>query len=154
MQRQEIQKKPRELLCPSAQPAMEGGQIFGIAGGTAEVPRITYLDRPIPITPEIASLAHPVEPDEVFRVAARCAEGRCVHFSGSRCELGQRAVMLLQPVVSSLPPCAIRPRCRWFAEQGRAACMRCPQIVTRKHGADPAMVEAAGEADVYAPSRT
>jgi hypothetical protein len=32
--------------------------------------------------------------------------------------------------VESLPACRIRPDCRWFVQEGRAACLRCPQIVT------------------------
>ncbi len=35
------------------------------------------------------------------------------------------------PAVDSGPSaCRIRPTCRWFTQEGKAACMRCPQIVT------------------------
>jgi hypothetical protein len=37
---------------------------------------------------------------------------------------------MLDPVVSGLPDCAIRPTCRWFREHGKAICLRCPQVVT------------------------
>src|SRR5437763_115569 len=30
----------------------------------------------------------------------------------------------------ALPRCGIRPRCRWFAQNGRAACEVCPLVVT------------------------
>jgi hypothetical protein len=33
-------------------------------------------------------------------------------------------------VESPLPACRIRPTCRWFLQEGKAACQRCPQIVT------------------------
>ena len=36
----------------------------------------------------------------------------------------------LDPVVDALPSCSIRNTCRWFADQERAACVRCPQVVT------------------------
>jgi hypothetical protein len=37
------------------------------------------------------------------------------------------------PVVKALPVCTIRAECRWFAQEGRAACERCPQVVTEVH---------------------
>jgi hypothetical protein len=33
-------------------------------------------------------------------------------------------------VSESLPPCPIRRECRWWQQEGKAACMRCPQIIT------------------------
>jgi hypothetical protein len=32
--------------------------------------------------------------------------------------------------VESLPPCKIRHECRWFLQEGRPACRRCPQVIT------------------------
>ena len=42
----------------------------------------------------------------------------------------QPLVQNLAPVVSDLPSCQIRDTCRWFAEEGGEACLRCPQVVT------------------------
>ena len=53
-----------------------------------------------------------------------------MHFANHACSLAARIATMLDPVVSGLPRCAIRPTCRWFREQGRAACVRCPQVVT------------------------
>jgi hypothetical protein len=36
----------------------------------------------------------------------------------------------LPEVVDILPACQVRRSCRWYAEQGGAACRRCPQVVT------------------------
>ena len=44
---------------------------------------------------------------------------------------GERVAHQLEPVVDTLPPCQIRSTCRWFAEQGRQVCLRCPQVITR-----------------------
>jgi hypothetical protein len=33
-------------------------------------------------------------------------------------------------VVDALPRCLIRPACRWFQQEGKEACVRCPQVVT------------------------
>jgi len=46
-----------------------------------------------------------------------------------RC-LAAMIVQWLPSVVDTLPPCAIRPACRWWQQEGKAACVRCPQVVT------------------------
>jgi len=117
-------------LCPSARPEMEGSVLFGVVGGTAEEPRLAYLTEPHPVTDELLALSGPVTPTEVFRFAAPCAENACQHFDGSTCRLAARTARLLPPVVEVLPPCRLRPTCRWWRQEGRAACVRCPQIVT------------------------
>jgi hypothetical protein len=39
-------------------------------------------------------------------------------------------VQILPVVVDALPPCTIRNNCRWFSQEGEAACKRCPEITT------------------------
>jgi hypothetical protein len=120
-------------LCPSAQPDMAGSRVFAVVGGTPAAPRAGYLTAPRSATPEVLALAAPVDPTEIFRFAAACAGSGCQHFDGSRCQLVRRTVLRLEPVVDALPPCPIRPGCRWWQEEGKAACLRCPQIVTQQH---------------------
>ena len=94
--------------------------------------------------PEILELAVPVAVSEVFRLSARCEEKKCTHFDGARCQLAVRIAKMLPEVVDNLPACNIRRECRWFQE-GRAACQRCPQIVTGNPEADAArLIEVAG----------
>src|SRR4051794_35165032 len=112
-------------LCPSAQPEMEGSVVFGVADG----PRVSYLAAPIATSVEVLALAGPVPPTEVFRFAAPCAPGGCRHFDGAACRLAERIVQLLPPAVAGVPPCPIRPDCRWWQQEGKAACLRCPTIV-------------------------
>jgi hypothetical protein len=131
------------LLCPSAQPDMSPALLFGVVAGTVEQPRVRYLDRPLLVTDDLVQLAGPVKPTEVFRFAAPCAEGRCQHFRNNSCTLAERTVELVPLVGVSLPPCAIRPNCRWWQQEGKAACFRCPQIVTEAFGAPEAIREAA-----------
>jgi hypothetical protein len=132
------------LLCPSAQPEVPGSVIFGVVQGTPKEPRLVQLTEPQPTTPEILDLAAPVKPTEVFRFAAPCAEFACRHFDGNKCQLAGRIVRLLPPVEESLPRCHIRPSCRWWHQEGRAACMRCPVIVTESEADSEAMIEVAG----------
>jgi hypothetical protein len=133
-------------LCPSAQPDMDGAVVFGVVGGTADEPFVAYLDRPQPVTPEVLALADPVEPTEVFRFAAPCAESGCQHFDGARCGLGQKLARTIPVAVQRLPACRIRSSCRWFSEQGGAACRRCPLVVTTNYRPSSALREAADPA--------
>lgn len=109
---------------------MTGSQVFGIVGGTAQEPRVGYLTEPVPVTREVLALAQPARSSEVFRIAAPCAGHGCQHFDGSHCRLVQRIVQAMPVVVEELPPCALRPTCLWFRQEGKAACLRCPQIVS------------------------
>ena len=118
------------FTCPSAQPDMLQARVIGVVAGTPEEPRIAYLKDEAVI--DVAALpdVSPMAVTEVFRFAARCEEDRCSQYADGRCSLGQRLVDGVDPVVDSLPSCTIRNTCRWFAEQGRAACLRCPQVIT------------------------
>lgn len=132
------------LKCPSAQPGMGDVQVLGVVSREGEAPRLAYVNEPVAATPEILELAAPVAVSEVFRLSARCEESKCVHFDGARCQLAVRIAKLLPEVVDALPPCNIRRDCRWFRQEGRAACLRCPQIVTGTPEADERLKEVAG----------
>ena len=119
-------------------------QVLGVVSRDADEPRLAYLDEPVAVTPEIVALAAPVAVSQVFRLSARCEEARCTHFDGTRCQLAVRIAQLLPEVVDSLPACSIRPECRWFRQEGRAACLRCPQIVTGNCEADERLRQVAG----------
>lgn len=103
---------------------------FGVVGGTADEPRVAWLAKPVPVTEELLALTGNVPPTQVLRIAARCQEGACSHFDGTDCRLATKLVQLIPAVASALPPCQIRPDCRWFQQEGKAACQRCPQIIT------------------------
>lgn len=118
------------LTCPSGQPDMQDARIFGVIGGTAAEPRVAYLKKKAEVTPEMLAKLDGIDPTRVFRYSARCENGRCAQYEGGRCSLAQRIVDQLAAVVDDLPSCQIRDTCRWFAEQGGQACLRCPQVVT------------------------
>ena len=141
---------PRQTLCPSAQPEWEGSKTIGVIGGTASAPEVAYLSESHPVTPELLDLARPVKPTEVFRFAAPCANKECAHFSDeqSTCKLAQKIVRWAPMVVEKLPACTIRPDCRWWQQEGKAACLRCPQIVTE---APPALESLSKAADPAIP---
>jgi hypothetical protein len=130
-------------LCPSAQPETEGSVIFGVIGGTVEDPRLAYFVEPQAVTDELLALANPVTPTEVFRFAAPCAGSACQHFDGSNCRLATKIVQLLPEAVKELPPCRLRLHCRWWQQEGKAACMRCSQIVTKTYHSSEQLHQAA-----------
>jgi hypothetical protein len=117
---------------PSAQPDWEGARVIGVVGGTADAPEVAYLPAPQPVTDQLLALAGPVAPAEVFRFAAPCARSGCAHFAEkeSKCRLVEKTVRWTPIVVEKLPACTIRPNCRWWQQEGRSACLRCPQVVT------------------------
>jgi hypothetical protein len=119
-------------------------EVLGVVLRDTDAPRLAYLDEPVAVTPEILELAAPVAVSQVFRLSARCEEAKCAHFDGTRCQLAVRIAQLLPEVVDSLPACSIRPECRWFRQEGRAACLRCPQIITGNHEADERLRQVAG----------
>ena len=63
-----------------------------------------------------------------MRFAGPCVTDRCQHWGGGRCGVGDliasAATGDAQP-----PPCPIRATCRWWAQNGVAACHVCPMIV-------------------------
>lgn len=134
-------------FCPSAQPGMEGAFAIGVVGGTLGERRVGYFPERVPVTDDLLALAGEIPATEVFRFAAPCAGDSCRHFDGSDCRLATKLVQLT-PAVSSLPACTIRPECRWWKQEGKSACMRCPAVQTNcvartdeaRMAADPSVV--------------
>jgi hypothetical protein len=120
----------RDFDCPSAQPDMEGARPFGIISGSVDATRIAFFKKSALDAFNWREDFSAADATRVFRFGARCEEDRCSHFNGSRCSLGERVKHGLPAVVDALPTCLIRPKCRWFAEQGADVCLRCPQVVT------------------------
>ncbi len=120
----------KTTLCPSARPEPGESVVFGVIGGTVAEPRVAYLKQPQPMTEELIAKVSPVTPAEVFRTASNCATNNCQHFDGKDCRLATRIVDQMPIAVAELLPCSIRRDCRWWQQEGKAACMRCPQVIT------------------------
>ncbi len=122
---------------------MEAARIIGVVGGTAQQPFVTLLDQPQPPTPELLALSGHLDPTQIFRFAAHCETSKCSHFDGTDCQLATRIVQILPAVTQELPTCRIRPECRWYLQEGKPACFRCPQVLTRDNTPTEGMVAAA-----------
>jgi hypothetical protein len=88
---------------------------------------VRYLSQPLPVP---KNLPFGLTPREVVRISADCQEGGCRHWTGEACSLATRVVEHFEPVTLKLPRCIIRTACRWWDQEGAAACQRCPGIPT------------------------
>jgi hypothetical protein len=105
--------------------------VIGVVEHGADGAQLAYVNGYVPVLDELIAATGPVPPTLVYRFAAPCASGRCIHFDGQNCQLAARIVEELMPRVEKLPACAIRKTCRWHMQEGAAACLRCPQVVTQ-----------------------
>lgn len=131
-----------ELYCPSAQPDMPGAVAFGLIDHSEATPTTAFFEEPVPVTEELLEMARPLRPTQVFRFSATCQQSKCSHWNGD-CSLVDRIVQLLPVASLTIPPCQVRADCRWFAQHGREACRRCPQVVTQNSRPDELMALAA-----------
>lgn len=130
------------LACPSANPDWDDAQLLGVVLGTPTAPE-TWFTGVRAIDPAMIAAAAPARPAEVFRFTARCRGGECAQFQDGRCRVGAAVAAHLEPLPEhALPRCGIRPQCRWWQEQGAAACRRCPTVVTDDRLRDGAYAEA------------
>jgi hypothetical protein len=130
------------FLCPSSS-GFDGnqGKIFGVINGTVQKPQVSYRKDPQPITKDLLESLGSITPTEIFRIAALCEESSCQHFNGKNCSLVTRVVERLPVVVEDIPRCSIRQECQWWEQQGTAACLRCPQVVTDDYNPSALTVE-------------
>lgn len=119
-------------MCPSVPPWYEDSVAFGIVAGSVAEPEMVLLTEPQPVTEELLALAEPAHPTEVFRFAGPCAGAKCLHFdkATTRCRLVEKTVRWAPVAVDKLAACPIRSSCKWWKQEGRAACERCPQVAT------------------------
>ncbi len=116
---------------------MREPRLLGVVTHEEGVSSIAYLNEEVPVTGELLAQAGPANPNTVFRISAHCEEKRCSHFDGQDCNLAKRIVQILPAVVEALPTCLIRGTCRWYVQEGKSACLRCPQVVTQPLEASP-----------------
>ena len=123
--------KHDDKMCPST-PATSATVLLGVVMTSG---RLAYATPTIPAEAVMQATDDNERPLEAkYRFAGPCVESRCGYWSGNHCGLGARLAEsyagLTDDVAGHLPRCAIRAQCRWFAEQGAAACAACPLVVT------------------------
>lgn len=123
--------------CPSARTAAVA-ELLGVFATTDDDDRVTWLPEPVPVDDAARGWLADQGGETRFRFAAPCVTSRCTRWSG-RCEVGAGlAALAADRRPASLPACGVRDRCRWWAEQGAAACVLCPLVRTATAPSDGA----------------
>jgi len=120
--------------CPSA-PCVEGALLVGVK---TESGRLAYVQPPTKVDAAFVARARAMgRPEARFRFSLPCSESGCPQWTGSGCGVVDH-VLDDEPGVQpgSLPRCAIRRTCRWYAQRGSLACSVCPGVVADTGGTE------------------
>ena len=117
-------------LCPSA-PAEVGASLIGIIGTDG---RSSRLRTPLQVDNAFLEAAGAAcDLGKRFRFSSPCAGDGCGHWRDEACgligEIRQRAAFAGLTGEATLPPCPIRAKCRWWQQDGGAACSVCSLVV-------------------------
>jgi hypothetical protein len=117
-------------LCPSHR-CRAGSQLLGVR---QEDGTIAILPQALPVTADFIEQVshHEMPPEQRFRFANKCIEGGCGQWTGTTCGVADKWVKQLHRIqpAEELPACSIRPRCRWYSQNGADACQMCPYVLT------------------------
>ncbi|RKN49683.1 hypothetical protein D7223_08875 [Micromonospora endolithica] len=117
-------------MCPST-PAANATVFLGMITPAG---RVAYVTPALPAEVALATAGTDAPVESRYRLAGPCVTTTCGFWTGDHCGLGERVVASYRetagPAETDLPHCAIRRTCRWYAEQGRAACTACSHVVT------------------------
>ena len=120
-----------ERTCPST-PAANATVFLGMIMPNRRVAYVTPATPASVVLDGVDGSDGPAE--SAYRFAGPCVTSSCGFWTGEHCGLGARLVESYQDIADAdeadLPKCAIRRTCRWFAEQGRAACSPCSHVIT------------------------
>lgn len=115
-------------FCPSTTP-QAGSCLLGVKSADGQIQYIRGLpEAPARLINRLRS--HPEEGQHV-RLAAPCAEGRCAQWKGGRCSVPSEVRSQIHNAgQSALPKCDLRPKCRWFEQEGAGICALCFRVST------------------------
>jgi hypothetical protein len=118
-----------QLACPSA-PARAGASLLAIMGSDG---RLAHVSPPIPVDEAfVAAASRHGRPEARMRFTAPCLREGCAQWTGSSCGVIEEvlATGAHEDQPARLPRCDIRSGCRWYRQEGGAACRACPLVVT------------------------
>jgi hypothetical protein len=116
-------------LCPSSS-CREGAVLLGVVEAEGRVGLLEFL---LPVDSAfVEKVQAQGEPEKRFRFAAKCVKSGCKQWDGGSCRvIGQLSEVNARVERDEvLKPCIIRPSCRWFYQEGAAACTICTYVVT------------------------
>lgn len=111
-------------MCPAAS-AEFASTVLGFRTYGCETVR--FLGAPIDFPESLRASMTDEEIESRMRMAGRCVKGMCPHWIGS-CALGH-VVAEVGVEIQAREQCTISKRCRWFLENGPAACGPCREIL-------------------------
>ena len=119
--------------CPSAS-GTAGATLLGIVGPGG---RVVFTPRGPKLTESLRDQLESTGSGQLesrFRFTAPCVQSACVFWDGS-CRAVQAAHedfdgLAATSEPAALPECGIRDSCRWWHQEGPAACQVCPYVRT------------------------
>jgi hypothetical protein len=121
-------KEAQNKTCPSSM-GQVGSNLLGVVNASGT---IGYFSEPVEVTPELLAGAGDFDTlERRFRFSNKCVQSGCKQWTGQECGV-IKAVLALEniPQNKELPDCSIRKTCRWYFQEGGAACNGCRYIVT------------------------
>lgn len=122
-------KTNKTILCPSSR-AQTGARLLGIR---QEDGRVAILPEPLKIDESFIDISNQLaHAEQQFRFTNKCVESGCKQWTGQRCGVSDNLIQASQflKLDNSLPECGIRAQCRWYNQNGAAACNICPLVIT------------------------
>ena len=124
-----MDKSNENLLCPSYY-NKPGAQLFGIVNSSGF---IDYLKTTIEIDETFVEEANKGRaPEKRFRFAGKCAKNGCNQWqkSNNQCGLVDSIIEVFdKKSTAKIPECAIREKCRWYAQRKETACINCNEVI-------------------------
>jgi hypothetical protein len=124
------------FTCPSGL-CSSGNLLIGIVQNNGVIASI----RPaLQVDDDFVRKAHDASnspPETRFRFAGPCVSTSCEQWAQGRCTVGDAVAQELPGGDSHLRACVIRSTCRWWAQNGPAACHSCSGIVHTPHPGQP-----------------
>jgi hypothetical protein len=121
-------EKNQNKTCPSSL-GQVGSNLLGVVNPSGT---IGFFKDPVEVTPEFLEEAGDIDSIERrFRFSNKCIQSGCKQWTGKECGV-IKAVLALDsiPATNDLPDCSIRKTCRWYSQEGAAACNGCRYVVT------------------------
>jgi hypothetical protein len=86
---------------------------------------VQFVKELVPVGPEVLDHLRLVGDDYRYRFGGVCIQGECVHWANG-CDLGVSVTKVaIEKKLKPRDPCVFKTLCRWFAENGAAACGGC-----------------------------
>ena len=122
-------KTNKTILCPSSR-AQTGARLLGIR---QEDGRVAILPEPLKIDESFIDISNQLATaEQQFRFTNKFVESGCKQWTGQRCGVADNLIQASQSLKleTTLPKCGIRGQCRWYHQNGAAACKICPLVIT------------------------